>query len=265
MTPGETSLKPEHIRRNFSRHAADYDRYALVQKAVTKQLLQRVPQSHIRGRVLEVGCGTGMLSRTFLQEYPGTRLILSDLAHGMSCRAKSSFPGLPVVDADAANLPFAAESFDLVLSSSVYQWVVPLAQSFAELERILRPGGHVGIAFFGEQTLYELRCSHASVLPIGQSHSQRFPNRQQVQEALQNRFDIELCESQLEIEWHAGVPELLRSLKAIGAQNASRKQPEGLASRKIMRRMYERYIEDFGLAGEIPATYEVIYLVLKKP
>jgi len=264
MTLNENSLKIDQVRRNFSRHADEYDRYALVQKSVAKKLMNRLPEIPVAGKALEVGCGTGILSRMFLQQHPETRLLLSDLAHGMSCRVAADFPSHLVVDADAVALPFAAESFDLVLSSSVYQWVDHLSQAFAELQRVLRPGGQVVMALFGDQTLYELRQSHAEISTLGQSHSQGFPDCDQVQNALGDQFDVEFLESNLEIEWHSGVPALLCGLKAIGAQNASRNRPGGLASRRLMQRMYECYERRFGRKGMIPATYEVIYLLLRK-
>lgn len=264
MTLSEDSLKVDQIRRNFSRHADDYDRYALVQKTVAAELLRRLPEAAAQGRALEVGCGTGMLSRLFLEQHPTSSLLLSDLAHGMSCKIAADFPDRLVVDADAAALPFAAGSFDLVLSSSVYQWVDHLAQAFVELQRVLRPGGHVAMALFGEQTLYELRRCHAEVAPAGQSHGQGFPDCDQVQQAIGDLFKIESIERTQEVEWHPGVPHLLRSLKAIGAQNASRQRPGGLASRQLMQRMYDCYMGRYGQAGKIPATYEVIYLLLRK-
>ncbi len=264
MTLGEDSLKNDQVRRNFSRHADEYDRYALVQKSVALQLLQRFSDSTGQGRTLEVGCGTGILSRMFLERHSNASLMLSDLAHGMSCRVAASFPSQFVVDADAVALPFTGNSFDLVLSSSVYQWVDHLSQAFSELHRVLRPGGQVAMALFGEKTLYELRHSHVEASTCGQSHSQDFPDCVQVQKALNGQFEIELLESSLEVEWHPSVPCLLRSLKAIGAQNASRQRPGGFASRQMMQRMYHCYENRFGRDGMIPATYEVIYLRLRK-
>ncbi|WP_020675957.1 malonyl-ACP O-methyltransferase BioC [Geopsychrobacter electrodiphilus] len=264
MIPGENRLKLKHVRRNFSWHADEYERYALVQKVVVPQLLRHLSPGAVWQRVLEVGCGTGMLSRKFMKDHPDTKLILSDLAHDMSRRVACEFPFLPVVDADAENLPFRDTSFDLVLSSSVYQWVNHLMQAFAELGRILSPGGKVAMALFGERTLHELRHSHATALSAGKSHSQGFPTISQVRGAVGDHFTVEYLESQLEVEWHPGVPHLLRSLKAIGAQNASRDRPSGLTSRRMMQRMYDCYSEKFGREGTIPATYEVIYLVLKK-
>jgi malonyl-CoA O-methyltransferase len=62
-----------------------------------------------------------------------------------------------------------------------------------------------------------------------------------------------------EIEYHADVPALLRSLKKIGAQNASSAGPPGLASRRVMQRMMDIYRQRHGVGGRIPATYQVIY------
>ena len=260
MTLDAQSLLKTQIRRNFSCHAREYERYAQVQKWVAHKLLPCIPALPAGARALEIGCGTGILSRLFAHKFPQARLVLSDLAHGMSCQVAGQLPGAPVADADATQLPFKAAVFDLVLSSSVYQWVDDLPQAFAELHRVLRPGGHLVLALFGERTLYELRASHAAALGTRPSHSQGFPDQEQLSAALGPGFVVELLESQIEQEWHEDVPQLLKGLKAIGAQNASRNRPAGLASRQVMADMGEFYRRNFAVAGRIPASYEVLYL-----
>jgi malonyl-CoA O-methyltransferase len=58
---------------------------------------------------------------------------------------------------------------------------------------------------------------------------------------------------------HDDVPALLRSLKRIGAGNASPITPRGLAGKRIMLDMMQRYKNEYGLGSGIPATYEIIY------
>jgi malonyl-CoA O-methyltransferase len=128
------------------------------------------------------------------------------------------------------------------------------------LHRVLRPGGRLVMALFGERTLHELRASHAAALGGRPSHTQGFPDREQLGAALGPGFCVELLESQMEQEWHADVSQLLKGLKAIGAQNASRSRPAGLASRRAMAEMFEVYTREFAVDGKIPATYEVLYL-----
>jgi len=215
-------------------------------------------------RALEIGCGTGMLSRQVLQKQPDLQLIMTDLAHGMSCHVQQQFPACPVCDTDAVALPFLAESFDLVLSSSVYQWLNDLPGAFVEVSRVLAPGGRFAVALFGEKTLYELRAAHQQALGNRSSHGQSFPDLKQVASAASGVFEIELLRAEFEMEWHATVPDLIRNLKRIGAQNASQNRPQGLASRQVMQRMIDYYQQQYGTDKGIPATYEVIYLLAQR-
>jgi len=253
------------VRQHFSCHAGEYDRYALVQKRVVEGLLERLRVAgDVTGPVLEVGAGTGVLGQKFFDAYPYLPLVISDLAHGMTRHAARVVPRAMPLDADAQSLPFRSRGFGLMLSSSMYQWVNDLPQAFTESARVLKPGGRFAVALFGEHTLYELRDSHRQA--VGEcscsrgSHVQGFPTLAEVHTALQAAGFVDIrVETADEIEHHTDVPALLRSLKKIGAQNASSAGPSGLASRRVMQRMMEIYRERHGAGGRIPATYQVIY------
>ncbi len=266
-------IRPEvdktRVRSHFSQHAEDYDRYAVVQKRVVDQLLERLGKANdFNDPVLEVGTGTGSLGKQFSILYPQHFLVISDLAHGMTRHAAQVMADAFALDADARNLPFRAQAFGLVISSSVYQWVNDLPGAFAESRRVLRPEGRFVLALFGERTLFELRNSHRRAIAEcnahGTSHVQEFPSVTELRDALQvaGFADIHL-EQVDEIEHHADVPTLLRNLKKIGAQNANRSGPTGLVSRQVMQRMMEIYRNDYGTGESIPATYQVIYAIAK--
>ena len=258
------------IRRQFSCHAEEYDRYAGVQKRVTARLLSLIPAGDpISGPALDVGTGTGALARGIAQARPGVPLVISDLAHGMTLNARASVPAAPALDADAQALPFRNGCFSLVASASVYQWVNDLPGAFTEAARVLCPGGLFAVALFGRRTLFELRGSHRLAVAesdgLHPSHAQDFPALAEVGAAL-SRAGLRQVGLQAddEVEYHPDVAALLRSLKRIGAQNASCERPQGLASRRVMQRMMEIYGEKYGRTGEIPATYEVIYALGRK-
>ncbi|NOY12256.1 MAG: methyltransferase domain-containing protein, partial [Deltaproteobacteria bacterium] len=155
------------------------------------------------------------------------------------------------------------ESFQLVVTSSVYQWLNDLPNAFAEIARVLQPNGLLALALFGEKTLYELRTSHQLALTGESSHVQSFPALETVSAALGDGYQILTLHSEFEVEWHTDVPALLRSLKKIGAQNASRKRPRGLASRQVMQAMISHYNKVYASDLGIPATYEVVYLLAR--
>ncbi len=95
-------------------------------------------------RVLEVGAGAAQASRWLLAE--GAEPVALDLSAGMLAQAArlGAATGLPVplVQADAAALPFRSASFDLACSAyGAIPFVADVGAVFGEVARVLRPGG----------------------------------------------------------------------------------------------------------------------------
>jgi malonyl-CoA O-methyltransferase len=258
------------LRRHFSAHAGEYDRYAAVQKRVVIDLAARLKSSGpLTGLVLDVGTGTGALAAELGRGNAGCSFVLSDLAHGMTRAAAQRLPDTLPCDGDACKLPFADNSFSAVVSSNVYQWVADLPAAICEASRVLCPGGRFAVALFGERTLFELRNAHRqAVQECGgdqQSHVQSFPSAAEVAAALDEAGLIcQTFSSFPEIDWHPDVPALLRQLKHIGASNAAANRPKGLSSRQVMQRMITIYERIHRQSPGIPATYEVICAVAEK-
>ena len=88
--------------------------------------------------VLDLGCGRGGVAEAIWREVRLAAGIDPDLASLASHRAA----GMPVVRAVGENLPFAADSFDLVVSVWVLEHLVDPLATFIEVRRVLRAGGH---------------------------------------------------------------------------------------------------------------------------
>lgn len=259
------------MRGNFSSHAGDYDSYASVQKRVVELLCGRLSTFIMKpGTVLDVGTGTGALAASISSLHPGRPLVVMDIAHGMTCEAANRIPAAYACDADARFLPFAENSLAAVASSSVYQWVDCLPTAFAEVSRILQPGGLFVLALFGEKTLHELRNSHRRAVADSHngksSHVQSFPSLAEVSTAIGLAgLSCHELSTTMEVEYHVDVPDLLRQLKQIGASNASADRPRGLASRRVMQSMMHEYEKGYRCDSGLPASYEVIIAVSEKP
>ncbi|NUR04853.1 MAG: class I SAM-dependent methyltransferase [Streptomyces sp.] len=94
-------------------------------------------------RLLDVGCGTGIVTRRLAAARPATRVTGADLTYGMARMAAGRLPG-SVVLADSRRLPFRDETFDAVTSV----WLLHLLDEpedvravVAECARVLKPGG----------------------------------------------------------------------------------------------------------------------------
>src|SRR5262249_12086936 len=95
-------------------------------------------------RVLEVGCGGAQCSRWLQTQAPpavGLALSAERLAWPRTIAARTG-TSVPVVQADATDLPFADESFDLACSAyGAVPFVTDPGAVVAEVARVLRPGG----------------------------------------------------------------------------------------------------------------------------
>jgi SAM-dependent methyltransferase len=103
-------------------------------------------------RALEIGAGTGYFSLNLMQAGAVREATCTDISPGMvtTLGENAQRLGLNVraARADAESLPFATDSFDLVLGHAVLHHLPDLRRAFAEFHRVLRPGGR--IIFAGE-------------------------------------------------------------------------------------------------------------------
>lgn len=92
--------------------------------------------------VLDAGCGTGEFGAAAVAR--GARVISVDIGPRLLARTRSK--GIEfVAAADVAALPFASETFDVVLSSECIEHTPSPEGSVLELARVLRPGGHLAL------------------------------------------------------------------------------------------------------------------------
>lgn len=106
--------------------------------------------------LLEAGCGTGLILGRLAQHC--ARAVGVDLSAGMLAQARRR--GLNVIQGSLDHLPFADNSFDLVVSFKVLAHVPPIREALAELVRVTRPGGHLLLEFYNQFSLRGLvkRC-----------------------------------------------------------------------------------------------------------
>jgi ubiquinone/menaquinone biosynthesis C-methylase UbiE len=100
-------------------------------------------------RVLEAGCGTGLVLERLRQFAPAA--VGLDLSRGMLAQARART--LPVVQGDLLHLPFPDQSFDLVCSFKVLAHVAAIEAAVHELARVTRPGGHLVLEFYNRHSL----------------------------------------------------------------------------------------------------------------
>ena len=263
-----SGIVKEIVRKAFSTRADYYDSLAIVQKRVTDRFVELLAEDTAYPQaMLDIGAGTGRLLESLNNAFPDAELTGVDLAFGMTSYAKKRFlesTKVSLVCGDAECLPFREGSFDLVVSTSTYQWINPLESAFAEAYRVLRPNSLFSFALFGEKTLFELRESYQAAISNASralpDRTHRFVSQQSIMDVLSAvGFKSVTVASEIEVEIHREVKDLVRSLKGIGAGSASGVTLGGLSGRSVIDGMIQAYKEKFSVSGGVPATYEVIY------
>lgn len=259
---GSPPIDRRQVRRSFARAAGTYDEAGVLQAEVRSRLLERLDWLALEPRrILDLGTGTGLALAPLAARYPLAEVIGLDLAPAMlevaSARpATGTPPGL--VCGDAASLPFADQSFDLVFSNLAIHWSPALDAVLAEVRRVLRHPGVFTFTTPGPGSYRELRQAWLAVDEA--NHVLPFPEMRALGDGL---LQAGLAEPVLDTETltlrYRDFGGLVADLRATGTTNASAGRRAGLMGRQARSRLIAAYEENRSADGLLPATVEVVY------
>lgn len=253
-------LEKHKIKRSFSAAAESYDAAATLQRQVGDELLEKFPLLTISGRILDLGCGTGYLTRRIATATPAQQLVALDIALPMlaASRLKNASSAVSYLCADAEKLPILANSFQQIYANVALQWCQGLPAVFADCQRILQADGQLVFSTFGPATLHELKTAWATV--DAYPHVNEFYAGHVISGFLrQAGFNIITLRSEIYQSSYPSVMALMRELKNLGAHNVNFAENRKMTTRKQLQQMIGRY-EAAMLGPEILASYEIIFV-----
>lgn len=151
------------INGAFSAAAATYESAAHAQIQAADALVKRLGVVSTPLRVLELGCGTGLLTRRLDHALPaGSHILATDLSPVMVDAACAALPHLSfaVMDAEA---PDVSGPFDLIASSLAAQWFADLPGTLARLTGLLAPKGRLLLTTLGAGTFAQWKDAHRAL------------------------------------------------------------------------------------------------------
>jgi malonyl-CoA O-methyltransferase len=157
--------RKQRISDAFGAAAGRYDDHAGPQRlaaGLVADLAQRQKPDGV-SRILEIGCGTGFLTRDIHARWPGAELVATDLSPAMLARAaRDGFVAGRFLTMDGDAPIFEGEWFDLILSSLAFQWFDDLEGALVRLAGLLRPGGSLIFSTMGQGSFARWRAAHAA-------------------------------------------------------------------------------------------------------
>jgi SAM-dependent methyltransferase len=258
------------VRAHRERAAARWPQHDFLKREVAGRLLDRLDDV-TRGfdRALDLGCHGGTLGELLPPGDKVGELVQADLSPAMARRAATN--GRPTLVADEEALPFAAHSFDLVLSALSLHWVNDLPGTLIQLARSLKPDGLFLGALLGGDSLHELRVALMEAeTEVTGGLSPRVSPFAEVRDCgglLQRAgFALPVVDSDTLTVTYADPLALMRELRGMGEANAVRERPRAGTRAAVFARAAERYAERFAQAdGRIPLTFQVLYLTAWTP
>lgn len=248
----------------FSRSAGTYNQGVALHEAVGDELLERLlwPTPASVGSILEVGCGTGVLTIRLRRAYPKARIMAIDAAEGMVHGVKERMVGdaaFAATQADARS--YRAEPFDLAASSSALHWMTPLDETAACLRRLVRPGGSLRVALMVDGTLGELHETRQRLFP-SVAPSTRLPRTAEVMSALRGAgWQIEATHEQAFPHAYASAAEFLRIIHAQGLTGGGVSHGRRLLTRGELAKLTQAYGQSYREPdGGVRATYRVLFV-----
>lgn len=234
--------------------ASAYARVAKVQRCIAARLAERVAGLGLPAdpQILEIGCGTGFLTKAAIDKGVGGQWTITDKAPGMVKRCEE-FIGVEanrcfaVLDGEYG-LEAVEGTYDLVCSSMAMQWFDDLAGAISRIMDRIAPGGHLLFNTLAEGTFAEWREAHRIA-----GHSTGalvFPPVSELRAVL-SRFAPENFAVEHHVECHADAREFLVRLKLIGAATARRDH------RPLPPAAFRKVLAEFDRASA-RVTYEVV-------
>ncbi len=158
--------RPDEVAEMFDEVASRYDVtndvLSLGQARVWRKAVVRAVQAVPGERVLDIAAGTGTSSEPFADA--DIDVVPADFSIGMLREGRRRRPDMAFTAADALQLPFADETFDVVTMSFGLRNVADVHAALEEFRRVTKPGGRLVVCEFSQPTWRPFRVVYSEYL-----------------------------------------------------------------------------------------------------
>ncbi|MBL7017186.1 MAG: methyltransferase domain-containing protein [Kiritimatiellales bacterium] len=253
------------IEKRFSAAAETYDRHARPQLSLARSVCDVLPEIYPE-QILELGCGTGQLTRLLFDRFPDVLIDAVDLSEKMVEYSRNKFKRFDQatwIQADAQTYR-GSDPYPLIVSSAALHWVSDLRKTFENIFQCLEKDGFFALGMMLSGTLKELLAVRGEVAPEKTPPSALPALEELVDHLHATGFKIlrkKLSEEEVSYQSATDFLRTIHEQGVTGAKVASGREP---LNRGEIDRLIELYQERHSSPDGVTATYETATLLLTK-
>jgi malonyl-CoA O-methyltransferase len=253
------------IGHRFSAAAETYDQHARPQLALAQSVLSMLPEMSPE-QILELGAGTGQLTRLLTERFPEVRIDAVDLAEKMVEHSRATFAKFPYINwvVDDAQTYWGGDRYPLIVSSSALHWVTDLRKTCENIFACLEPGGTFSLGMMLQNTLKELHELRATIAPE-KTPAITLPTYEEVTACLQEAgFNLVRRKHSEEEIVYDDAKAFLKAIHEQGVTGGKVSTGNAPLNRAELSQLVGDYQENFTSDGRVYATYETATFLLTK-
>jgi malonyl-ACP O-methyltransferase BioC len=244
------------LKTRFGSAIATYNMHADVQRHMARELVGMAKEflPCKQQNILEIGCGTGLLTEQIVNEFSIESYVGNDLVDDVDSQIQAILRGklkhYAFMAGDAEQLDFPDKQ-DSIWSGATIQWVTQLPQFFSRLAELLNPGGYLVVSSFGPDNYHEIKDLTGSGI--------NYQSKEEINEAAAGDFKLINFIEWREQMWFKKPMDVLKHMRYTGVNGISHCQwNKGKMS--AFNLAYERYAQSKGY----PLTYHPYLMIFKK-
>ncbi len=260
-------MDKELISLRFHKTRESYHNIATVQKEIVNKLIAYLTgyyeSTHHKPenadlKILEIGCGSGFLSKKLIETFDISKSNSSVIFNDITDRSPKVDEYISQINnhceyvkADAETYDFGT-GFDVIASSSVFQWFKDQERFFRRCDKMLKKDGILIFSSFLPENMIEIR----KTLNIGLNYYQA----SEIKRMLGDNYKIHVLEREIIKRYFDTPTEVLKHMKKTGVNGITefRWTPTRLSEFKT------NYEQEFSVNGKVSLTYAPVYIIAQK-